>query len=52
VAAARDHGLDAVDGREVLLYQAAAQFEAMTGQPMPFAAAAELLGVPWEESAE
>jgi 3-dehydroquinate dehydratase/shikimate dehydrogenase len=33
VAAARDHGLDAVDGREVLLYQAAAQFEAMTGQP-------------------
>jgi 3-dehydroquinate dehydratase/shikimate dehydrogenase len=45
VAAARRRGLDAVDGREVLLYQAPAQFEAMTGRPMPLAVGAELLGI-------
>ena len=45
VTAAREHGLDAVDGREVLLHQAPAQFEAMTGHPMPLDAGAELLGL-------
>ncbi len=45
VAAARGHGLVAVDGREVLLHQASAQFEAMTGRPMQLAAGAELLGL-------
>ena len=45
VAAARERGLTAIDGREVLLHQAAAQFETMRGQPMPFAAAADLLGL-------
>ena len=45
VTAAREHGLEAVDGREVLLYQAPAQFEAMTGHPMPLEVGAELLGL-------
>jgi 3-dehydroquinate dehydratase/shikimate dehydrogenase len=45
VAAARARGLEAVDGREVLLHQATAQFEAMTGRPMPLADAAEVLGI-------
>ncbi len=45
VAAARARGLDAVDGREVLLHQAPAQFEAMTGRPMPLDEAAEVLGI-------
>ena len=49
VAAARQHGLEAVDGREVLLHQAPAQFEAMTGRPMQLAAGAELLGLPAAE---
>ena len=45
VAAARKHGLEAVDGREVLLHQAPAQFQAMTGRPMSLAAGAEILGI-------
>lgn len=45
VAAARRFGLTAVDGREVLLHQAPAQFAAMTGQPMSLAWGAELLGL-------
>ena len=52
VAAARQRGLDAIDGREVLLHQAPAQFEAMTGRPMPLAAGAELLGLELEERSE
>ena len=51
VTAARGHGLDAIDGREVLLHQAPAQFEAMTGRPMPLEAGAELLGLPGAEGA-
>ena len=51
VAAARRRGLEAVDGREVLLHQAPAQFEAMTGRPMQLAAGAELLGLTLPEPA-
>ncbi len=52
VAAARQLGLDAVDGREVLLHQAPAQFEAMTGRPMSLAAGAEILGLAAGEETE
>jgi 3-dehydroquinate dehydratase/shikimate dehydrogenase len=52
VAAARECGLDAVDGREVLLHQAPAQFAAMTGRSMSLAAGAELLGLAVGERAE
>ncbi len=45
VQQARARGLTAVDGREVLLHQAAPQFELMTGLPMQLAAAAALLGL-------
>ena len=43
---ARSRGLQVVDGREVLLYQAASQFRMMTGEEMPLEVASELLAVP------
>ena len=49
VEEARRRGLPAVDGREVLLRQAAPQFLAMTGRPLPLEVAARALGL--EESA-
>jgi 3-dehydroquinate dehydratase/shikimate dehydrogenase len=42
---ARRHGLVAVDGREVLLRQAAPQFLAMTGRALPLDVAARALGL-------
>ena len=38
-------GVRVVDGREVLLHQGLAQFEAMTGKPLPFAVGAAALGL-------
>ena len=38
-------GLVVVDGREVLLHQGLAQFEAMTGGPLPFEVGAAALGL-------
>ncbi len=38
-------GVRVVDGREVLLHQGLAQFEAMTGEPLPFAVGAAALGL-------
>ena len=43
--AARERGLEAVDGREVLLGQALGQFRMMTGREMPLAAARRILGL-------
>ncbi len=40
-----ERGLRVVNGREVLLHQGLVQFEAMTGQPMPFATGAAALGL-------
>ncbi len=45
VAEARRRGLVAVDGREVLLHQAVAQFELMTDEPLPLVSGARLLGL-------
>ena len=45
VAEARRRGLVAVDGREVLLRQAAPQFRAMTGRELPIELAARTLGL-------
>jgi len=45
VAAARDNGLTAVDGREVLLRQAVPQFRNMTGRALPVEVAARALGL-------
>lgn len=45
VAEARRRGLTAIDGREVLLYQAVPQFRAMTGRELPVELAREVLGL-------
>ena len=45
VAEARRRGLPAIDGREVLMYQAIPQFRAMTGQDLPVALARHVLGL-------
>jgi len=45
VARARSRGLVAIDGREVLLYQALAQFRSMTGEELPLALGRELLAL-------
>ena len=45
VEEARRRGLTAVDGREVLLWQAVGQFRAMTGRDLPLAAAARAVGL-------
>ena len=45
VAEARRRGLVAVDGREVLLFQAMPQFRSMTGQDLPVALARQVLGL-------
>ncbi|HEX2164040.1 MAG TPA: type I 3-dehydroquinate dehydratase [Thermoanaerobaculia bacterium] len=46
VAAARARGLVAVDGREVLLHQAIAQFRLMTGHELPLDLGRRVLGLP------
>ncbi|HUF77483.1 MAG TPA: type I 3-dehydroquinate dehydratase [Thermoanaerobaculia bacterium] len=46
LAAARAAGRRAVDGREVLIYQALEQFRLMTGRELPIAVAREALGLP------
>ena len=48
VAEARRRGLTAIDGREVLLYQAIPQFRAMTGRELPVALARQVLGLEGE----
>ena len=48
LAAARAVGRRAVDGREVLLYQAVEQFRLMTGRALPVAVTREALGLPPE----
>jgi 3-dehydroquinate dehydratase/shikimate dehydrogenase len=45
VRAARERGLEAVDGREVLLGQARGQLRLMTGQEMPLDRARRILGL-------
>ncbi len=45
VAAARARGVNAADGREVLLWQAAAQFRMMTGRELPLDVALRVLGL-------
>lgn len=45
VEAARELGCSVVDGREVLLYQAIAQFEMMTGEAFDVSLAEQLLGI-------
>ncbi len=45
VAASRRRGLVAADGREVLLWQAAAQFRMMTGRELPLEVAARALAL-------
>ena len=40
-----DRGVAVVDGREVLLHQGLAQFEAMTGKDLPFEVGAAALGL-------
>jgi shikimate dehydrogenase len=45
VRAALDRGLEAVDGREVLLGQAFGQFRMMTGREMPRDLARRILGL-------
>ena len=45
VQAARERGLPAVDGREVLLGQARGQFRMMTGREMPLDVARRILGL-------
>lgn len=45
VAEARRRGLAAIDGREVLLYQAIPQFRSMTGRELPVELAREVLGL-------
>jgi 3-dehydroquinate dehydratase/shikimate dehydrogenase len=49
LAAVRAAGRRAVDGREVLLYQALEQFRLMTGRELPVPLAREALGLPPEE---
>ena len=51
LVAARAAGRRAVDGREVLLYQALEQFRLMTGRDLPVAMAREALGLAPEEAA-
>lgn len=48
VAEARRRGLTAIDGREVLLYQAIPQFRSMTGRELPVALARRVLGLEGE----
>jgi 3-dehydroquinate dehydratase/shikimate dehydrogenase len=45
VAEVRRRGLTAIDGREVLLYQAIPQFRSMTGRELPVALARQVLGL-------
>jgi shikimate 5-dehydrogenase len=45
VADARRRGLVAIDGREVLIFQARPQFRAMTGHDLPLALAWKLAGL-------
>jgi len=45
VTEARRRGLLAIDGREVLLYQAVPQFRLMTGQDLPLDLARQVLGL-------
>lgn len=45
VAEARRRGLVAIDGREVLLYQAIPQFRSMTGRELPVPLARRVLGL-------
>jgi shikimate 5-dehydrogenase len=41
----RAHGVKAIDGRELLLYQAVSQFRLMTGEDLPLEAGREILGL-------
>lgn len=50
LAAVAARGRGTVDGREVLLEQAAGQFQCMTGQALPRAVAREALGLPAEDA--
>ena len=50
VAEARRRGLVAIDGREVLLYQAIPQFRSMTGRELPLPLARQVLGLAAEEA--
>jgi shikimate 5-dehydrogenase len=50
VLAARQRGLAAVDGREVLLGQARGQFQMMTGREMPLEVARRILGLETPEA--
>ena len=52
LAAVKAAGRRAVDGREVLLYQALEQFHMMTGRELPIPLAREALGLPPEPVAE
>ena len=45
VRAARERGLEGIDGREVLLHQALRQFEVLTGETLPYELGVELLGL-------
>ncbi|MEO8276639.1 MAG: type I 3-dehydroquinate dehydratase [Thermoanaerobaculia bacterium] len=45
VREARQHGFVAIDGRDVLLYQAVPQFRAMTGRELPVALSHAILGL-------
>jgi len=51
VVAARERGLLAIDGREVLLHQAAPQFLRMTGRELPVGVARRALGLEGGEAA-
>ncbi len=51
LAAVKASGRRAVDGREVLLYQALEQFHMMTGRELPIPLAREALGLPPEPRA-
>ena len=50
VAEARRRGLVAIDGHEVLLYQAIPQFRSMTGRELPLPLARQVLGLAAEEA--
>ena len=50
LAEARRRGLVAIDGREVLLYQAIPQFRSMTGRELPLPLARQVLGLAAEEA--
>ena len=41
----RAHGIQAIDGRELLLHQAVSQFRLMTGEDLPLKDGREILGL-------